>query len=135
MASGCYVVGFTGDGAKEYMLPGHSSVIADSDVVDMCNRTLEAMAWFDHDRETYDARAAAAREWVRSRHSAELVRRRLGAAFEQIAAPGSSSLLPAATTLAHYQSHAPATDAYNRARTAVRSAGRRALNHVQERRS
>ena len=34
------------------MLPEHSSVIADSDVVDMCDRTLEAMDWFEHDRAT-----------------------------------------------------------------------------------
>ena len=70
MASGCYVVGFTGDGAKEYMLPEHSSVIADSDVVDMCDRTLEAMDWFDHERATFDARAEGTRVGA-SRHSAE----------------------------------------------------------------
>ncbi len=70
MASGCYVVGFTGDGAKEYMLPEHASVIADSDVVDMCDRTLEAMRWFEQDRETFDDRARRGHDWVRSRHSA-----------------------------------------------------------------
>lgn len=133
MASGCYVVGFTGDGAKEYMRPEHSSVIADSDVVDMCDRTLEAMEWFDQDRATYDARAAAGREWVRSRHSAELVRQRVGAAFEQITAPGSPSRLPAATTLAHYQSHAPASDPWNRARIAARRTGRRVVDEVRAR--
>ncbi len=133
MASGCYVVGFTGDGAKEYMRPEHSSVIADSDVVDMCDRTLEAMEWFDRDRATYDARAAAGREWVRSRHSAELVRQRLGAAFEQITAPGSPSRLPEAATLAHYQSHAPASDPWNRARIAARRTGRRVVDEVRAR--
>ncbi len=116
MASGCYVVGFTGDGAKEYMLPEHSSVIADSDVVGMCDRTLEAMEWFDQDRATFDARARAGREWVRSRHSAELVRERLGdgvRARSPRRARRRCCLRP--PRFAHYQSHAPASDPYNRA--------------------
>lgn len=134
MASGCYVVGFTGDGAKEYMLHEHASVIADSDVVDMCDRTLEAMDWFDHDRELFDSRADRAREWVRSRHSADLVRERLASAFEQITAPGSPSLMQGAVTLPHYQAHAPATDPWNRARIAARRLGRRAVEEVRQRR-
>ncbi len=134
MASGCYVVGFTGDGAKEYMRPEHASVIADSDVVGMCDRTLEAMEWFDHDRGTYDARAEAGRMWVRSRHSADLVRERLDTAFAAITAPGSPSLLPEPAILAHYQAHAPATDLWNRTRMTARGAGRRALDRVIERR-
>ena len=131
MASGCYVVGFTGDGAKEYMLPEHSSVIADSDVVDMCDRTLEAMGWFEQDRPRFDERAVRGREWVRRRHSGELVRERLGTAFEAITAPGSASTLVAPTTLSHYQSHAPATDPYNRVRIASRRAGRRVVERLQ----
>ncbi len=131
MASGCYVVGFTGDGAKEYMLPEHSSVIADSDVVDMCDRTIEAMGWFEEDRTLFDERAVRGREWVRRRHSGELVRERLGTAFEAITAPGSASRLVAPTTLSHYQSHAPATDPYNRARIASRRVGRRVVERLQ----
>ena len=134
MASGCYVVGFTGDGAKEYMLPEHASVIADSDVVAMADRTLEAMHWFDHERELFDARAEMGRRWVRSRHSAEIVRDRLGVAFAQIAAPDSPSLMPAAVTLPHYQDHAPASDPWNRARIAVRRTGRRVLDEMNSRR-
>ncbi len=134
MASGCYVVGFTGDGAKEYMLAEHASVIADSDVVGMCDRTLEAMRWFEEERDLFDSRAERGRAWVRSRHNADLVRERLGTAFEQITAPGSPSRMPAAVTLRHYQAHAPATDAYNRARMAVRGVGRRVINRLEDRR-
>lgn len=133
MASGCYVVGFTGDGAKEYMLPAHSSVIADSDVVGMCERTLEAMERFDHERELFDARAAAGRDWVRSRHSAGLVRRRLGVAFDAITAPGSPSLLPEAAVMKHYQAFGGATDPWNRVRVTARRAGRRVLTRVTQR--
>ena len=135
MASGCYVVGFTGDGAKEYMLEQHASVIADSDVVDMCDRTLEAMEWFEHDRSRFDERAALGHDWVRSRHSSALVRERLGVAFAAITAPGSASLLPEPTTLSHYQAHAPATDLYNRGRIAARRQARRLVDAVERRRS
>ncbi len=131
MASGCYVVGFTGDGAKEYMLPEHSSVIADSDVVDMCDRTLEAMGWFDHDRARFDDRARGGHDWVRARHSGELVRERLGSAFAAIAAPGSPALIRYPVTMKHYQSHAPADDVLNRARITARRTGGRVLNRLQ----
>jgi hypothetical protein len=133
MASGCYVVGFTGDGAKEYMLPEHASVIADSDMVGMCDRTLEAMEWFEHHRELFDSRAEQGRAWVRSRHSADLVRERLGAAFEQLTEADSPSRMPAAVTLPHYQAYAPATDPWGRARITARRVGRRAINEVRKR--
>ena len=135
MASGCYVVGFTGDGAKEYMLPQHASVIADSDVVDMCDRTMEAMDWFENSRDLFDDRASRGREWVRSRHSAELVRERLGEAFSAITAPGSRSLLSEPVTLSHYQAHAPATDLFNRGRVVARRQARRLLEAVDRARS
>ena len=130
MASGCYVVGFTGDGAKEYMLPEHSSVIADSDVVGMCDRTLEAMDWFDHAPEEFDRRSSLGRAWVRSRHNPEAVRAGLEAAFDAITSPGSASLMPEATTLAHYQAFATPTDPFNRGRMALRRSVRRAVDHV-----
>lgn len=127
MASGCYVVGFTGDGAKEYMLPQHASVIADSDVVDMCDRTLEAMEWFENSRELFDDRAQQGLAWVRSRHNAGVVRARLDAAFRIITESGSASLLPERVRLQHYQAYAPATDPYNRSRMASRRLGRKIL--------
>lgn len=135
MASGCYVVGFTGDGAKEYMLPEHASVIPDSDVVEMCDRTLEAMDWFDNSPEVLSQRADAGRAWVLSRHNADLVRRRLDAAFAAITAPGSPSLIPGAVTLPHYQAHAPRRDLWNRGRILARRNGRKALDRLKQPRS
>ena len=115
MASGCFVVGFTGDGAKEYMLPDHSSVIADSDVVDMCDRTLEAMYWFDHGprpvRPTDRPRPHVGPRTARSRTGARATARQSSPA---ITAPGSPSLMPAAVTLPHYQAHASSTDLLGR---------------------
>ena len=110
------------------MLTQHASVIADSDVVDMCDRTLEAMDWFDHDRATFDAKAAAGHHWVRSRHSAELVRQRLSVAFDALTAPGSPSLLSESAVMQHYQAHGGATDPWNRARVTMRRVGRQMVD-------
>ena len=113
------------------MLPEHSSVIADSDVVDMCDRTLEAMRWFEHDRATLDEQARRGHDWVRTRHNGSVVRERLDAAFGAITAPGSPSLLPESVTLSHYQAHAGSADAYSRARVVIQSAGRRVLDRLR----
>lgn len=107
MAAGCYVIGFTGDGAKEYLLPDAAGVVLDSDVVGMCEMTLAAMHDFDHDRGTLQRRIDVGRERVMERHSADAVRQALAAAFEQICAPGSPSLIQHAVTLPHYQAHVP----------------------------
>lgn len=133
MASGCYVVGFTGNGAKEYLLPEHSGVIPDSDVVEMADRTIEAASWFDHDRPTFDARAEAGRRWIRARHSPELVRARLGAAFEAITAEGSAARIGSTVVLPHYQAHGATDGAYDRARIAARRAARRTADAVLDR--
>jgi Glycosyl transferases group 1 len=107
MAAGCYVVGFTGDGAKEYLLPDVAGVVLDSDVVGMSEMTLAAMHEFDHDRDALQRRVDLGRERVLERHSPEQVRAGLAAAFEQICATGSPSLLTRPVTLPHYQTHAP----------------------------
>ena len=135
MASGCYVVGFTGDGAKEYMLPEHSSVIADSDVVDMCDRTLEAMDWFEHDRATHrrhEPSGAAtgcapdtAASWSANgstRPSPRSRRRRLAVGAD---GAGDHAALPG---------HAAPRTRMNRARVAVRRAGRRVLDRIEDQR-
>ncbi len=60
-----------------------------------------------------------------------VVRERLDEAFAAITAPGSPSLLPDAVTLSHYQAHGAPSDVLDRARIAVRSAGRRALGRIE----
>ncbi|MGG5259368.1 glycosyltransferase [Phycicoccus avicenniae] len=107
MAAGCYVVGFTGDGAKEYLTDDVASVVLDSDVVGMSEATLAAMDAFDGDRTALDAKVALGRSRVLERHSAEAVRAALGRAFAEITAEGSPSVLPESTTLSHYASRGP----------------------------
>lgn len=133
MAAGCYVVGFTGDGAKEYLLPDCSAVIPDSDVVAMRDRTIEAMDWFDNDRSRYDQKVALGRDRVRERYSREQVRSALDAAFQQILAPGSASVLRQPTTVRHYMTHAPRGGRAGQVYRGGRRLVRRTLDRFSER--
>lgn len=107
MAAGCHVIGFTGDGAKEYLREDTGTVVLDSDVVGMCEATLASMALFEEDRAAWQARVERGRALVRSRYGAVQVRAGLHAAFEEITRPGSASLVAAPITVRHYMTQAP----------------------------
>ena len=130
MASGCYVVGYTGDGAKEYLLPAHSAVIPESDVVTMADRTLEAMRTFDEDPDAFAATTARARAFVTERYAAARVRDRLDEAFGALLADGSAARFPRAATMRHFSAYGPPTDLRGRLRVAARSTGRRLLDRA-----
>ena len=127
MAAGCYVVGFTGDGAKEYLTADVAGVVLDSDVVGMAELTLDAMHRFDHDRASLQERVDLGRARVRERHSSDAVRAGLRAAFDSILAEGSAQL-SRPTTLAHYQVHAPRSGPHWAAYYAARRSGRRVVD-------
>lgn len=130
MASGCFVVGYTGDGAKEYLLPEHSAVIPESDVVSMADRTMEAMRLFDQDPDAFRATTARARAFVAERYAAARVRTRLDDAFSALLADGSAARFPRAATMRHFSAYGPPTDLRGRLRVAARSTGRRLLDRV-----
>lgn len=131
MASGCHVIGFTGDGAKEYLRPDTGAVILDSDVVGMCDATLASMALFDTDRQAWQQPVSRGRELVNSRYNPAAVRAALGAAFAEITRDGSASVLPDPATLSHYMTHAPRGGVIHGAYIAARGAGRAALRRGQ----
>ena len=131
MASGCYVIGFTGDGAKEYMLPEHSSPVPESDCVEAAQQTLRAMRWFTEDRTTWDERTGAAMRFIERKYNADRSREGLASAFAEILAPGSRSVFDETVVLCHYQAHAPAVDLWNRTRVASRRTAQRALERAQ----
>lgn len=128
MAAGCYVVGFTGDGAKEYLLPEHAAVIPDSDVLAMAERTLEAMAWFEHEPARLHDLAERGRAFVTARHAGDRVRSALSETFATLTAPDSPALLPRPATLTHYQAHAPKWGVAGAAYVAGRRAARATLD-------
>lgn len=130
MAAGCYVVGFTGDGAKEYMLPAHSSPVPESDCVEAARCILEAMRWFDEDRARFDDRTGAAAHFIATHYNTDRSRAALEVAFDAILAPGSRSVIQESVTLSHYQAHAPASDAWSRLRVTSRRAARRTVDRL-----
>jgi glycosyltransferase involved in cell wall biosynthesis len=66
MACGCYVVGFTGLGGREYFDPGFSSPIEEGDVLAFAKETAAMLA---SDPATLGKRARCASEYVLSRYS------------------------------------------------------------------
>lgn len=133
MASGCYVIGFTGDGAKEYLRPDCAGVVLDSDVVGMAEQTIAAMDDFEAGVPELATRIELGRARVRERHSGERVRRALGAAFAEITAPGSPALIRERVVLPHYQTHAPRGGLAGRLYRDARRLARLGLNGLSSR--
>ena len=104
MASGCYVVGFTGGGGREFMLEEHCSVIADQDLLGLAGEVERTAHSWDRDRESVEHRAELGREFVRSRYNRERLVASLGQAFDELTAPGSPARQPNPSTVHHYTS-------------------------------
>lgn len=131
MAAGCHVIGFTGDGAKEYLTDETGTVILDSDVVGMRNATLASMDLFETNREAWQARVDRGRSLVLERYSREAVRRSLDLAFADILQPGSPSRLRAPATLNHYMTCSPRSGRLWSAYRGARRLGRRAVDQAK----
>lgn len=118
MAAGCYVIGFSGHGAREYMAPGVSEIIAESDVVAMAQGVGQAMDEYDQDQAAFAQRSAAGRALIEASYGASAQAEALTRAFTALL--GSAAVTPAAVVAAHYESRAPQTTlarAYVQART------------------
>ncbi len=138
MAAGAYVVGFTGHGAREYLLPHVSTVIPESDVIAMRDETIRVARLFTEDRAAYDRATAAGRDLIIARYSHDVMAKALVAAFTEITAPGSPSVLTKAVTVEHYQRYGPRPgkgwELYVRARSFAGQARRRVAGAVRGRR-
>jgi len=133
MAAGCHVIGFTGDGAKEYLRSDTGDVILDSDVVGMCDATLASMSLFESDRERWQEKVDRGRSLVRDRYSPNAVRSALDTAFTEITASDSPSLLRGDTVLKHYMVHGPRSGRLNTAYVRARTIGGRAKRRLRQR--
>lgn len=69
MAAGCHVVGFHGDGAREYMRPEFSTSVDDPDVVTLARTVVEAACQFEESREIFDLRRVDARDFIAEHYS------------------------------------------------------------------
>ncbi|HEV7527159.1 MAG TPA: glycosyltransferase [Acidimicrobiia bacterium] len=102
MAAGCYVIGYTGDGGREFMDPSWCSPIGDEDIVAIAQETLRVANDWDRDAAAVQARATQGREFVSRRYTREGLREDLATAFEQLAAPGSDARQPSAVSVTHW---------------------------------
>ena len=104
MASGCYVIGFTGLGGREFMLPEFCSVIEDPDVMSFADEVVRVAKAWDRDRAPIYEKADSGREFIRANYSRETMAASLSNAFSVLTAPGSPALQPHRVTVHHYSS-------------------------------
>ncbi len=107
LAAGCHVIGFSGHGGREYMLPEFSEIIPESDVVAMAASVEKAMAEFSQQPSAYAERSAAGRAFIIDRFGRESQATALRAAFGALTAPDSPVLVMRPTEALHFQSRAP----------------------------
>jgi hypothetical protein len=69
MASGCFVVGYHGQGGREFFDPAHSAPVADGDLVGFARAIESACAAYDADVEAFGKLGRAASEAVLSTYS------------------------------------------------------------------
>ncbi|RLV47628.1 hypothetical protein D9V37_15810 [Nocardioides mangrovicus] len=133
MAAGAHVVGWTGHGGREFLLPELATTVDDSDVVAMADGVEAAMDLFEHDRAAFDARARAGRDLVTSRYSRSAQQQALAEAFGELLAPGSPALVREPVVVTHTGVHAPPTSRLGRAYVAARTVGGRVKRVLRRR--
>ena len=72
MASGCYVVGFTGLAGREFFQPDVCSPVEEGNILAFAQAAERAMADFDKDPRAVRDRGLAASERIRSRYSPQV---------------------------------------------------------------
>lgn len=99
MASGCYVVGFTGLAGREFFQPDICSPVEEGNVLAFAQAAERAMADFDADPRAFRGRGLAASERIRSRYSPQAQLSELVAFYcSLLAEPGSRRCTSAGTS-------------------------------------
>jgi glycosyltransferase involved in cell wall biosynthesis len=102
MAAGCFVIGYTGDGGREYMNAEWCSPIADQDIVSYALEVARVARWWDDDASAVQHAADKGRDFVRRTYARENLRADLSSAFAQLTATGSDALQPSAVSITHW---------------------------------
>lgn len=74
MASGCFVIGYTGLGGREYFEPSDCLPVSDGDMLAFAHAVEEACAAHDDDPETFRKAGLAASQRILAHYSAEALR-------------------------------------------------------------
>lgn len=102
MAAGCYVVGYTGDGGREFMQADWCSPIADQDLVSFAEEVARVARWWDEDSEEVQRVAARGRDFVTRTYTRAKLRDDLEVAFAALTSEGSTARQPTAVEVTHW---------------------------------
>lgn len=69
MACGCYVVGYHGEGGKEYFNPDFSSVVQGGNIIEYVKKVEELLSVYDESPETITDKGKRASEFILSHYS------------------------------------------------------------------
>ena len=107
MASGCYVVGFTGDGGREFMLPEFCSPVDDPNLIQVVKEVERATELWAAESAVMSQRVSAARDFVLTNFSYDRFHDNLVSTFEDLTRPGSAAHQNEEFQLLHYSAIKP----------------------------
>jgi hypothetical protein len=102
MAAGCYVVGYTGDGGREFMDEQWCSPIADQDVVSFATEVIRVAESWDNNPDGVQRIADKGREFVTTTYTRANLSSDLDAAFSDLTAAGSPAVQSQAVDVTHW---------------------------------
>ena len=107
MASGCYVIGFTGDGGREFMLPEFCSPVEDQNLLEVLTEVERAAGLWAAEPLVMSQKVKASRDFVLTHFSYERFRTNLVSAFEELTRTGSPARQQDEFYLTHYSAIKP----------------------------
>jgi hypothetical protein len=102
MAAGCYVVGFTGDGGREFMNHEWCSPIDDENLVSFAEEVVRIARRWESEPEAMAAIADRGRRFVTEKYSRDAIRGDVERAFTELAAEGSPALQTQSAEVTHW---------------------------------
>ena len=107
MASGCYVIGFTGGGGREFMLPEFCSPIDYPNLLDVVKEVERVAELWEAEPVRISEKVNAAQDFVLTHFSYELFRNGIVSTFEELTRSGSAAHQAGETYLRHYSAIKP----------------------------
>ncbi len=123
-AAGCHVVGFAGDGGREYLTADVATVIRDADLVGLTEAVMATAAAHDQGSAELQDRTNRGRQRVLERYSRAALADALERAVGALEAPDSPARQPVPATVAHYSVHTPSAGLITQSRILARQTGR-----------
>lgn len=107
MASGCYVIGFTGGGGREFMLPEFCSPIDYPNLLDIVTEVERVADLWEAEPAMMGRKVDAARDFVLTHFAYDRFHDSLISTFKELARPGSAAHQDGEIYLLHYSAIKP----------------------------